>query len=54
MPLRACAASRAAMPGEALIAGYFRFRRGAWLESRARFAALAEGQSPRGDRKSVV
>jgi carbonic anhydrase len=35
------------MPGEALIAGYFRFRRGAWLESRARFAALAEGQRPR-------
>jgi carbonic anhydrase len=35
------------MPGEALIAGYFRFRRGAWAASRARFEALAEGQKPR-------
>lgn len=35
------------MPGQALIDGYFRFRRGAWMESRSRFEALAEGQHPR-------
>lgn len=35
------------MPGEALIAGYFRFRAGQWAASRARFEALAEGQRPR-------
>ena len=34
------------MPGEALIAGYLRFLKGAWVDSRARFATLAEGQRP--------